>query len=67
MLAPPSAERPTATCPPWASAIARTIASPRPGPAGGAIARGIGAMEAIEDTLALIVRNARPVVLDPEP
>ena len=51
------------TRPPWASAIARTIARPEARPAGGAVAGCVGAVEAVEHALALRGGYPGPVVL----
>ena len=64
--APVSGEAPAATLPPWATAMARTIASPRPGAAGRAVACDVGAVEAVEDALALVRWDAGAVVFDDE-
>ena len=56
----------SSTRPPCASAIARTIASPSPAPSERR-AGGLAAREALEHALAVGRRDARAVVLDPQP
>ncbi len=54
----------TDTLPPWLSATCLTIARPEPGAAGRARARRVDAVEALEDALLLVGRDAEPLVGD---
>ena len=63
-LAPPPGSEVTATAPSWAAAIAATIERPSPTPPLLPGAGEVGAVEAVEDPLGLVGRQAGPVVGD---
>ena len=66
MRAPPAGAASAQTRPPWAEAIAWTIARPEAGPAGIARAAPVQAVEAVEDRGALFDRDPGAVVVDDE-
>ena len=67
--APPSGAVSIEAVPWWSWAIRRTSERPRPGAAGGAVAGAVAveAGEALEDPLAVLLGDARPVVVDEDP